>query len=171
MERLFSHPDGRFQVRLTEPALDQLATHCHRGWPRETGGILIGYYTPRRECAVVTRAEAPPEDSSQTPFSFSRGIRGLRSLLHHLWHRPAADRLYYLGEWHLHPSSQPLPSRRDRTQMQAIADGPYHCPEPVLLLVGGREAVGWTFGVQVFRRRQKALHLQAITSNSSARQP
>ncbi len=43
-----------------------------------------------------------------------------------------------MGEWHFHPQASPAPSSRDSIQMRDIARMlQYHCPEPILLMVGG----------------------------------
>jgi integrative and conjugative element protein (TIGR02256 family) len=101
----------------------------------ETGGILIGRYSTDLTVAHVTDLVPAPGDSTAKRFSFDRGIRGMQNLLHRVW----AERNYYLGEWHFHPGNSAQPSSADFEQMRMIsASSSYHCPEPVILVVGGK---------------------------------
>ncbi len=160
MTRFFATRDARYRVELGEEVYRRLLDLCGGGWPEETGGVLVGYYTPQRDTAVVTAVEPPPPDSRRGRTWFERGVEGLRELFRELWKRAGSSRRYYLGEWHLHPRGAPWPSSTDRRQMQEIADGPYECPETVLILVGGQPPEAWEVGVWVFRRRQRELRLE-----------
>lgn len=131
---LFWSVDRRFGLRVSEQSVDGLRARCREVEDRETGGILVGYYTESLDCAVVTAVSRPPSDSSAGPTWFYRGTRGLAHWLDRLWKR---ERRYYLGEWHLHPRELPYPSGEDIAQMQTIAlSARYNCPEPILLIVG-----------------------------------
>jgi Prokaryotic homologs of the JAB domain len=143
--------DGRFGLVLSRYNLARLMVRCSRSWPHEKGGILVGHYTASLDTAVVTRLPATPLDSRSGSSSFLRGKRGLRQLLVQLWDRPPPYRRYYLGEWHYHPDQAPLPSGPDEAQMRQIAAASsYHCPEPLLLIVGGSSGVGWVLGAYVY---------------------
>lgn len=85
--------------------MDRILGLCRCGWPLETGGVLIGYYTPALDEAIVTDALGPPSDSRFRLSSFLRGVHGLATLLGRLWRRK--PRRHYLGEWHLHPNASP----------------------------------------------------------------
>jgi len=131
--------DGRFVVQLPSAVLSHLHEHCGRGHPDETGGVLTGRYEADHRVAHVTAASAPPTDSRSGRTWFVRGIVGLADRFARVWGR--SPRAYYLGEWHYHPSSDVRPSGRDRKQMRAIARDPrYHCPEPLLIIVGSAAA-------------------------------
>jgi integrative and conjugative element protein (TIGR02256 family) len=132
--RIAHSMDGRFGLDLHQPVLDDVLRQCERSYPMETGGILIGHYSADLTLAQVTDVVPAPGDSTSKRFSFERGIRGLQSVLQRLW----AERKYYLGEWHFHPGNSPQPSSTDFEQMRRIStSGGYHCPEPVILVVGG----------------------------------
>ncbi len=152
--------DRHFGVTLERAQLDELLRLCERSGPLETGGILIGRYTPRHDMAIVTCIVPPPPDSYGSATSFFRGWQGLRAVLSRFWHRRVLDRQYYLGEWHFHPGAGPLPSPEDRSQMQDIARSEkYSCPEPILMIVGGGPESGWSLATHVFRRAGRELPL------------
>jgi integrative and conjugative element protein (TIGR02256 family) len=142
--------DRAFGLRLTGLQLAQLRTRCSRSWPHETGGILVGRYTPALDLAIVTRLPPASRDSRSARARFVRGERGLAKMLARLWGHPPAHRTYYLGEWHYHPNHPPAPSQEDGARMRGIAAARcYHCPEALLLLVGGSAVTGWALAAQV----------------------
>lgn len=120
-----------------------LPTHCIRNMEErckgaesdgvETGGILIGRYIQGNE-ALIASISDPPPDSIENPMEFTRGTEGVDE-----WLEQAREEygLYYLGEWHFHPSSSPSASDIDHTNMVSIAQNDdYNCPDPILIING-----------------------------------
>jgi integrative and conjugative element protein (TIGR02256 family) len=156
-EHRFQAPDGRFKVTIQPSAMAQILAACHRTAPLETGGILIGHYTKALDHAIVTAASDAPSDSRSSHHSFQRGVHGLQRRLIRAWHH---DQEFYLGEWHSHPANSPAASAMDITQMQAIAESErYHCPEPVLLIIGGELPSDRRMRAYVFSRRRSQVEL------------
>ena len=124
-----------FGLDMDVKFVDRVLAFCQKSGHLETGGILIGYYGPLNDIAIVTDITGPPSDSVFRSNAFIRGTRGLqRRLLRH-W---TDDSSYYVGEWHLHPCGTPVPSETDIRQLNKIAeDDSSKCPEPILLVVGG----------------------------------
>jgi integrative and conjugative element protein (TIGR02256 family) len=141
--------DGRFNLELPGPVIDEMLEHCALSYPLETGGILVGHYSDDSRFAHVTDLVSAPRDSVSSRFSFQRGVRGVQKFLNQMWPR----RRYYLGEWHFHPDGSASPSGTDANQMRSIAyAGSYHCPEPVLLILGGNPPEQFTLESYVFLR-------------------
>lgn len=141
--------DRRFGICVPESALSAIHEYCRRAHPKETGGILIGFYNNNQRRATVTHVTGPPRDSHSDRCRFSRGIDGLAAMLLRRWQR--RPRTYYLGEWHYHPAADVTPSTRDREQMREFAANPaVACREPLLLIVGSEHA-GWPMNVEVYR--------------------
>ena len=131
----FWSDDRLFGLTVTDGQVKKLLRLCERSSPNETGGILLGHYSTAHDCAVVTEVTKAPADSRSGRTWFIRGIRGLQTRVDHFWSRKQE---YYLGEWHFHPFGSPRPSPTDIKQIEAIAESEqYHCPEPVLLILGG----------------------------------
>lgn len=146
----FWSEDHKFGLRVTEKQLKEILCLCQRACPRETGGILIGYYTNSNDCAVVTEITNAPPDSRSGNHWFVRGVRGLQKKLERLWQRNDG---FYLGEWHFHPFGSPNPSPTDIKQMQEISKSEqYHCAEPVLLILGGDPNSHWVACAYAFQR-------------------
>lgn len=153
--------DGRFGIEISEAVLDEMFRLCARAYPTETGGILIGHYSSDLRVAHVTELVRAPSDSVAKRFSFLRGVRGLQRLLRRFW----PHRKYYLGEWHFHPDGAPSPSGTDCDQMRDIASAfSYQCPEPVLVIVGGKPPKRVELQSYVFRRGAKdAIVLESLS--------
>lgn len=49
----FRSVDRRFGLYIPQSEADNILTHCCEAGPKETGGILFGWYTPGLECANV----------------------------------------------------------------------------------------------------------------------
>jgi integrative and conjugative element protein (TIGR02256 family) len=142
--------DGQFNLELPGQIVDEMLQRCARSYPLETGGVLVGYYSDDSRFAHVTNLVPAPDDSISSRFSFHRGVRGLQQFLNRMWMR----RRYYLGEWHFHPGGSASPSGTDGDQMKSIAyAGSYHCPEPVLLILGGNPPQQFTIKSYVYLRR------------------
>ena len=167
----YTSPDGRYSMEISAHLVRKLEFLCQEGRDCETGGILVGYYTSRRDLAIVTDVLAAPQDSIGYRSRFQRGVKGLAALLTSLWERPIEERRYYLGEWHSHPEGAPLPSSADHEQMVRIARGAFNCPEPILLLAAGGWAGRWELGAwvypQVTRGVRMTRHLLASAREAS----
>lgn len=154
--RLFSARDRRFSASLRDDTLGLAVEHCIAAGRNETGGVIIGRYSDRHSCAEIHELGAPPHGSQGTRTTFYRGIAGLEELLRVRWR----EGLYYLGEWHFHPYAAPAPSAPDIYQIQAISRDPsYHCPEPLLIILGADPRKQVRLGVYVCPRGGDILRL------------
>src|SRR5690242_13776832 len=131
------------------PIIDEMLKYCAQSYPMETSGILVGHYSDDCKFAHVTDLVPAPDDSISGRSSFQRGVQGIQKFLNQMWLR----RWYYLGEWHFHPDGSASPSSTDANQMKSIAyAGSYHCPEPVLLILGGNPSEQFLLESYVFLR-------------------
>lgn len=132
--------DKCFGISLSDDVIAELTRYCGAAYPLETGGILLGHYNPNRDMAIIAKVSPPPSDSKSGRRWFYRGVSGLQLLIDKLW----GQKNFYLGEWHLHPDGSPTASSDDIKAISRISttDG-YHCPEPVLLIIGGAPSAGW----------------------------
>ena len=163
----FVSSNGQYRITVPKMCVDSMLAHARASSPHETGGIIVGRYTPSLDRAVLTDALGPPGDSEGWASGFVRGIRGLANKLAHLW--SSSVRTYYLGEWHFHPFSAARPSGDDRNQMLAIArSDSYRCPEPILLILGGDPNGIWELTAHVYTRKGEDLHLAGTTANTSS---
>lgn len=145
---LFRSQDERFCVQIGDRPLRAMLRHCQDAGEHETGGILVGRYTADLECAVLTDVGGPPSDSKAARTWFVRGVNEVRVWLVTLWNRHTRE--YYLGEWHFHPFALPRASEDDKEQLALISkDAAYHCPEPIMVILGGDPRSSWRVSVYV----------------------
>jgi integrative and conjugative element protein (TIGR02256 family) len=158
----FRSEDGRYGLQIAANHVRLLLRLCRRACPLETGGILLGHYSVSHDRAIVTDITKAPSDSRSGRYWFLRGVRGLQGKIDRLWSR---NQGYYLGEWHFHPLGSPMPSSTDVGQMYEIAESEqYHCPEPVLLIIGGDPAGEWSAKALVFLRREGFIEMRRATA-------
>lgn len=166
-EHRFVTEDKRFALTLGVSPLQRILDLCGDSFGMETGGILVGHYSPRHDDAIVTAVSGPPSDSKRRRATFERGTAGLQSWLNDLWSR---HHRYYLGEWHFHPCAAPHPSPDDIQQMRANAvKENLRCPEPVLLIVGGLPPHEWTASAYVSARGQDFLEMMSTNTQTGAK--
>lgn len=157
-DRVFTSADGAFTVRMTPGAWSSMVAMWRNNRRHETGGILVGHYTPDHRIAVVVRATGPSSDARAGATWFVRGVQGLQELLDKLWR---GGNGFYLGEWHSHPGASPDPSGRDLTQMRTIASSErYRCPEPIMVILGGDQSGPPEVWAEVFTRSGSRRRLQ-----------
>jgi integrative and conjugative element protein (TIGR02256 family) len=156
----------RFGFKIPSSLYKEILSRCARSAPNETGGVLAGNYNEKLDCAYVLSISDPTKDSRKGGNWFYRGVFGLQKWLDHLWSR---YRNYYLGEWHFHPGGRPFPSSEDIFQMQSISTSPqYHCPEPLLLIIGGTPNMmpkDFEGCIYVFQRDGEFFPLEPIITN------
>jgi integrative and conjugative element protein (TIGR02256 family) len=153
----FWSPDRHYGLRLDDTALASLREQCERAGSHETGGILVGRYSSRRDCAVVTEVVPPPRDSRRGRTWFERGVEGLRDLLLSRW---SAQRQVYIGEWHFHPGGEPDASGQDQREIAALAaSAGVRCEVPVLLIAGTPSPDGFAVAAWVAPRRGQLTRL------------
>ena len=136
-----------FRVIIDESTLFRIESLCKNHVSLETGGIIVGYYSPDQLSAIIKNITGAPPDSKQDRTNFKRGICGLKSMLIKLWKQGE----YYLGEWHYHPKNSPIPSIIDIRQMNNISqDTKFKCPEPILIIAGDVNGY-FEYSVSVFK--------------------
>lgn len=132
--RYYESFNGVYGVKLPEQELRHIHDLCKNSYPYETGGILIGRYSEDLKWAEIITITAAPAESKRTRCSFIRSTQGIITKLKGVWKRQQ----YYLGEWHYHPNASPKPSGLDlKTMLNLSKNEELHCPEPILLIVGG----------------------------------
>lgn len=135
--RYYESSNKNLGVKIPDQLLGYLHDLCEKSYPYETGGILVGRYSEDLKWAKITDATGAPTASKRSFCSFTRGSQGIAALLKKLWKKQQ----YYLGEWHYHPNASPKPSKLDlETMFKLSKSKDLHCPEPILLIVGGTPA-------------------------------
>ena len=162
--------DGERGLTIKECALRAIDREVSASEHRETGGVLLGHYADKLDRAVVLEATGPPPDSRRTRYSFVRGREGLHELLLARWHDE--PRTHYLGEWHSHPTGQPLPSVQDIRALTGVARDPlYRCRTPLLLIVAPASCGKRALGVWLADGRGERVELRPLLERLGAGPP
>ena len=157
--------DGRFGAVISPAIIDRLLQLCREAGTVETGGILVGRYTPKHDTAIVTDASGPPPDSNRQSRVFFRGIKGLQRLLNRLWFDKGE---YYLGEWHFHPWAPANASGTDKDQLRKYSqDELLQCPEPIMLIIGGDPSAEWMLKAYISPRCEEVREMEPVNEDSA----
>jgi integrative and conjugative element protein (TIGR02256 family) len=119
-----SDPTSGFEIRIARTAWQQMQVHIDRSAWRlgkrvETGGILLGERDESLRVIWVDEFSGPPADSVLTATEFICGTQGTREL-HEKRSRSSLGSIRYVGMWHTHPESLPVPSATDVLAMKSL---------------------------------------------------
>lgn len=158
-KRLVHEPDFcvdlyDYEVRIEQPTLNAIrsvikADAARLGGQVETGGLLWGEWDEATRTIWVSMASPPPPDSHHSRDGFVCGIEGTEKE----WKdkeqrfRGAGN---YVGMWHTHPVSTPLPSTTDFGGMGLILTEGRTPPRRGLMMIVGRHEGRDAIGVAVF---------------------
>src|SRR5690606_1513044 len=108
----------RMRLLLTVPIALRLRRELRRAGRREIGGLLMGEHLYDD---VFRIADITVQRSGGAKTCFVRQPHEHQAELNSFFERTGANysRFNYLGEWHSHPSFDPLPSETDLQTMQS----------------------------------------------------
>jgi integrative and conjugative element protein (TIGR02256 family) len=108
---------------VTQPMLHQLQAELSSARRREIGGLLLGEHV---EGETFRLSEVTVQRTGGSAAHFVRDPALNQRQLDEFFERTGRDyaRFNYLGEWHSHPSFEPLPSTIDIQTMQSIVEDP-----------------------------------------------
>lgn len=111
------------QIVLTTPIIQRLRRELRRAGRNEIGGLLMGEHVKDDTFRII---DISVQRSGGSQVHFVRDPAQHQTQLHDFFARTRADyaRFNYLGEWHSHPSFEPLPSDTDISTMQSIVEDP-----------------------------------------------
>jgi len=120
------------EILLTGPVLAELSTAAWAALPKETGGLLLGWWDARENAEViVVRHAIEVPDRWATSTSWVRRPHAARAALSHALTALSHPLLGYVGDWHSHPGTCRA-SGRDRASLLRTSLQYQH---PVLLLI------------------------------------
>lgn len=111
------------QLLLAPQVVKRLKRELHRAGRREIGGLLLGEHV-RDELFRVVEISVQRSGGSQA--CFMRQPKDHEKQLRRFFAKTGGDytRFNYMGEWHSHPSFEPMPSDTDLLTMQSIVNDP-----------------------------------------------
>lgn len=134
-------PRRGYEVRTSARAWEQMERWVARsreavGPEVETGGLSFGERNDAVGVVWVTEVDGPPPDSVARPDLFECGTVGTQQahLTRERWSRGSVR---YVGMWHTHPVSAPVPSSTDLGGMgKILSDGAVNPSKSLLSILG-----------------------------------
>jgi integrative and conjugative element protein (TIGR02256 family) len=121
-------------IEVKQELLDELYNVGMHHYPKEFGGLLVGYYADDYKTCFIETTILPKKYKSSR-YSFERGKEGLKKKLTEYYSND--PKLFYVGEWHTHPDSSTVPSGTDYKAMSEIAESDdVLIQNPILLILG-----------------------------------
>ncbi len=144
------------ELLLPETIAKKLHAALKAGGSQEIGGLLMGEHIAEDTFRVV---EISVQTLQGTHSTFERDPDEHRAQLAEFFARTGADytRFNYLGEWHSHPSFEPLPSSKDMQTMRSIVGDPRVGVNFAVLII-----------VRLIYRDRLAMSATAVLPNGSA---
>jgi len=111
------------QLLVARPVVERLERELRRAGRNEIGGLLMGEHVRDELFRLV---ELSVQRSGGTAACFVRRPQDHKAQLEKFFAETDNDftRFNYMGEWHSHPSFEPLPSDTDIRTMQSIVEDP-----------------------------------------------
>jgi len=130
---------GGWKVFISESAIKSLFAARKGKLPKETGGVLVGFFNVQHHMLYIVDMIGAIADSMEYPDAFIRGYKGLSERIKAIQDVTAGN-LTYIGEWHSHPDrAKCWPSSEDQQVIQWIDE--YMSAEglpPIMLIVGDK---------------------------------
>lgn len=125
-------------------AVEQMQAFAQRRWwNAEAGGVLLGRHLLDSHDVVVDEVTTPQASDRRSRFSFFRS-RLHETLARERWQMQSST-MAYLGLWHTHPESDPMPSGIDRHDWtQAVSRDNYEGNRLFFPIVGTQWIRVWT---------------------------
>ena len=137
---------GRVRIAwVSESVLDEMLAEAEHRSPRETGGVLLGYWTKQFDEVVIAEATGPGTAAVHANDGFTPDSRFDTEEIAHRY-RDSGRVHTYLGDWHTHPSGSSRLSALDRRTLAGIArHEPARTPAPIMAVLAGDAS--WTLAV------------------------
>ena len=128
---------------ICAPVLDGILVEASRLYPKETGGVFMGYWSKLRDSVVITKLIGPGPGAVHRRHRFRPNITYQQQEIADQY-LMSGRRETYLGDWHTHPDAiTGRLSIKDRFTLQGISkDEGARASEPLMGIVHG-EPSSW----------------------------
>ena len=156
-DHVATDPYHSYQVRIAPSAIREIRAWISRnarvrGGKIETGGLLFGEFNEPTKIVWVTEVSGPPPDSQASAEGFLCGVAGTKEDNAERKARSKGS-VSFIGMWHTHPVSKPIPSGTDLGAMYDLLVAANSGPRHTLMLIVGDLETAPRVGAYVFTRR------------------
>jgi len=163
-DRVFEDPHSGYQIRVSSGAWRDIIAWITRSsrtaaFEDETGGLLFGERDDATRVIWVTEVLGPSSDSHAGADHFICGVAGVAEANDEKRTRSRGS-VQYVGMWHTHPGSFPVPSSTDIGGMARLLTlARPSSPKPLLMIIGTTRAARIAqVGAFVFKHSDFPLH-------------
>lgn len=131
-------------IRLNRSCLVEMQHEADRCTPLETGGVLLGRWATSTQVDVL-RQIGPGPKATHSPAGFSPDQLYQETQVAAVF-RDTRGEIVYLGDWHSHPGSEAVLSRKDRSALILIATSEEaRAPQPLMAILAGGDPWNYVF--------------------------
>lgn len=124
-------------IWIPDRLLDELNLLASASFPKETGGVFIGYDAGNG--LVVTAITGPGPMAVHVPYAFTPDYNYQDAMIEHIYHESGRCHTY-LGDWHTHPVGSTALSSKDRRTLLTIArHRPARIAAPIMGILAGSD--------------------------------
>lgn len=152
---------SRTRIGIPERVLAAMCREAERCYPRESGGVLLGYIDIEDAKRIeVIKQIGPGPDARHEPHRFEPDGEWQAGVIATDYERSGRI-ITYLGDWHSHPRGGRKPSDLDRSTARKIACSPEaRAPHPlIVILYGGPK----DWDLSAYRRGRRRLRKARLT--------
>lgn len=123
------------RIWLSKQSLKRLFNDAFRWFPKETGGVLVGYTALNKDLVITDLFCAGPLAEHHASYYIPDYLHDQKKVEQVYFETGGTE--VYLGDWHTHPYSNALLSKTDRQTLIAISNyAEARIKEPVMLILG-----------------------------------
>lgn len=142
MATAITFADGT-ELSLPTTVLESIHAHMNRkGFQIESGGILLGTRSTVSPSFEITHASLPSRFDVAHKFSFIRKKDPANDKIRSAWANSGGT-VNYLGEWHTHDESLPVPSTVDRQLINQVIKDKACSFDRVFMLILGNDGTAF----------------------------
>jgi integrative and conjugative element protein (TIGR02256 family) len=129
----------RTQIHLPNDLVGALEREAERHYPKETGGVLLGFSDAERDEQIQIALQiGPGPNATHKPFRFEPDSAWQERQIAEAY-ESSGRILSYLGDWHSHPGGGGTPSGIDRATAREISRfKEARLPHPLILILYGQ---------------------------------
>lgn len=126
------------RIGVPERVVAAMRREAERSYPRESGGVLLGYIDAEDAKQIeVLKQIGPGPDARHEPHRFEPDGEWQAQLIAATYENSGRI-VTYLGDWHSHPRGGRKPSGLDRSTARKIAGSPAaRAPHPMIVILHG----------------------------------
>jgi integrative and conjugative element protein (TIGR02256 family) len=134
----YCHHDEKISVFFNNSTLNNIKDIIRNSLNVETGGVLAGYRDGKGNI-FITDASGPGPKAVQSGSRFEKDITFCQHFLDELYIQ-TNNRIVYVGEWHLHLSSNNNPSGTDLRSLSEISSQKEYLTEKPIMIIFSKDA-------------------------------